>query len=107
MSLTSSDCIAIITGAARLLSAEEWSLIDLTLKEFHLPWTDNWSGDKNSYVIEMLTDASDDSLVALAHHVGFELESSASGIEPTILATWPGINGGLSCGGCGNRAKLS
>lgn len=82
MPLTPSDRIAIITDAARRLSTEEWSLIDLTLSQFGLPQTDEWSGDKGSYVMQMLTGASGDSLIALAHHVGFEIDSPASGIDP-------------------------
>ncbi|HEY1648358.1 MAG TPA: toll/interleukin-1 receptor domain-containing protein [Terracidiphilus sp.] len=67
------------------LGSEQWSLIDLTLKQFALPWTDQWSSDSNSYILEMIAKASDEALIELAQHLGFALETSASShIEPAF-----------------------
>ena len=43
--------------------------MDLTLKEFGLPRTDQWDGDKKDYVIEMLDSADDATLIELAKHL--------------------------------------
>lgn len=65
------------------LGAEEWALIDVTLKQFGLPRADTWSGTKSAYVLEMLADAKDRPLVDLGQHVGFEVEAAATlRIEP-------------------------
>lgn len=73
-----SERIKHIKAIASELSKEEWSLIDLTLKQFKLPWAEQWnSNDKDSYIIDMVSDANDDSLLELAKHLGTasELES--------------------------------
>lgn len=82
MALSPSDRIKLIAEVARRLSEESWPLIDLTLKQFDLPWTDSWSGEKDSYIFEMLTNASDDSLLQIGHHVGFEVDSPKIGLDP-------------------------
>lgn len=65
-----SERIKHIKEISKELSKEEWSLLDLTLKQFGLPWTDQWSGDKENYVIEMLSTADDSPLLELAKHLG-------------------------------------
>ena len=82
MALDRSDRIKIIAEASRRLASEEWPLIDLTLSQFGLPTTDSWSGGKDAYVIEMISKAPDDVLIALAHHIGFAVSAPAPGIDP-------------------------
>ena len=82
MALNPSDRIKIITEASRRLAGEEWPLIDLTLSQFGLPTTDTWSGEKDAYVIEMASKATDDVLITLAHHIGFEVSTPEPGIDP-------------------------
>lgn len=65
-----SERIKHIKEISKELSKEEWSLLDLTLKQFNLPWSDQWGGDKESYVIEMCSSASDEALLDLAKHLG-------------------------------------
>lgn len=65
-----SERIKHIKEISKELSKEEWSLLDLTLKQFGLPWTDQWGGDKENYIIEMLSTADDASLLELAKHLG-------------------------------------
>lgn len=65
-----SERIKHIKSISSELSKEEWSLLDLTLKQFGLPWSDQWSGDKVNYVIEMLSEAEDAPLLELAKHLG-------------------------------------
>jgi nucleoside 2-deoxyribosyltransferase len=70
---------------AERLGAEQWSLIDLTLKQFALPWTDQWSGRSDAYVMAMIENAPDQSLIDLAKHLGVSFDSAASThIEPAF-----------------------
>ncbi len=73
-----SERIKYIKGITEELSQEEWGLLDLTLREFGLPWTDTWSGGKEDYVIDMLSGAEDAPLLELAKHLGVasQLEKS-------------------------------
>lgn len=79
--MTPSERIKHIRDIAKELSKEAWPLIDLTLKQFSLRWSDNYNGgDKNTYIIDMISDAADQSLLDLAKHLGTasELESVAT-----------------------------
>jgi hypothetical protein len=60
------------------LGAEEWGLIDATLKQFGLPWLDTWNGTKTAYVLEMLDEAKDRPLVDLGQHVGYEPDGATT-----------------------------
>ena len=85
MSLSPSQRVHVITEIARRLGNEEWSLIDMTLRQFRLNWTDDWHGnDRASYVIEMIEPADDGDLIALSHHLGYELTSSRLLVEPSF-----------------------
>jgi len=76
--MTPSERINYIKGIAESLAGEEWHLIDLTLKQFDLPWSETWNGEKDGYVIEMLAGAANPALLELAKHLGVasELESA-------------------------------
>jgi hypothetical protein len=81
--LSPSQRIKLISEISKRLATESWSLIDLTLKQFKLPWTDNWQGEKDSYIVNMTEEASDETLVELGSHLGFELSvSTVSTVEP-------------------------
>jgi len=82
MALTPTQRITIIKSITQRLGSEEWPLIDLTLKQFELPWTDQWSGNKEEYVLYMIEQAADDVLVNLGSHVGFHLQDPAPRIDP-------------------------
>ena len=74
-----SDRIHLIKEISVALGKENWSIIDLTLKQFKLSWSSQWNGsDRDDYVMDMINNASDQSLVDLAKHLGVvtELESS-------------------------------
>src|SRR3954462_6255945 len=81
--LIPSERISLITEIGRRLSREEWSLLDLTLRQFKLPSTDMWDGTKESYVIQMIDRADDDVLVGLATHLGYEI-SKPSAVAPSF-----------------------
>ena len=82
MSLNPSERIKIISEAGRRFANEEWSLIDLTLSQFGLPTINTWNGEKDAYFIQCATEASDDTLMSLAHHIGFEVSTPESTIDP-------------------------
>lgn len=79
-----SERIKHIKTIASALSNEEWHLLDLTLRQFGLPWTDQWGGGtKEGYVIEMISDAADTPLLELAKHLGVASQLETA-IEPTF-----------------------
>lgn len=67
------------------LAKESWALIDLTLKQFDLPTTDQWNSSSESYVLGMVARAKDQTLLELAQHLGFTLDTvTSSHIEPAF-----------------------
>jgi hypothetical protein len=73
-----SDRINLILAIATNLSSEDWSHVDLTLRQFELPWLDAWQGTQHDYVVEMVEKADDQTLLELAEHLGLE-DVDASG----------------------------
>ena len=86
MALSSSQRVTLIKEIANRLAPESWSLIDLTLTQFGVHITDDWSGgNSQSYVLKMLEKTSDQTLIELAHHLGFSLDVPATSyIEPAF-----------------------
>lgn len=83
MPLSPSQRILLIKEISSRFGAEDWPLIDLTLKQFSLPWSEEWQGTKEDYILKMIEDAPDNSLIDLAQHVGFQFEEvSEPRIEP-------------------------
>src|SRR5437588_168932 len=82
MQLSPSQRVALMKEIAARLATEEWPLIDVTLKQFSLPWSDEWRGTKDAYLLHMIDEAPDQSLIDLAQHVGFQFEQSTPRIEP-------------------------
>jgi TIR domain len=78
MLLFPSQRVSLLKEIATRLGAEQWPLIDVTLKQFSLPWSDSWSGDKDAYLLAMLEGASDKSLLDLGQHVGFQFEDTST-----------------------------
>ena len=83
--VTPSERVKIIKAITPLLAAEQWPLIDLTLRQFKLPKAEMWEGNnRESYVIQMVSDASDGVLVQLASHLGIESLSRTSSVTPSF-----------------------
>jgi nucleoside 2-deoxyribosyltransferase len=82
MALTPSQRISLLKEISQRLANEDWPLIDVTLKQFGLPWSDEWRGTKDAYVLQMIEGGADDVLLELARHVGFQLQSAPPRIEP-------------------------
>jgi len=76
MQLSPSQRIALMKEIVARLATEEWPLIDVTLKQFSLPWSDQWQGTKDAYLLHMIDEAPDQALIDLAQHVGFQFEKS-------------------------------
>ncbi|KAF0192043.1 MAG: hypothetical protein FD165_1111 [Gammaproteobacteria bacterium] len=74
MPLSPSQRVLLMKEIAARLGTEDWPLIDVTLKQFSLPWSDEWRGSKDAYVLHMVDEAPDQSLIDLAQHVGFQFE---------------------------------
>lgn len=68
--MNTSQRINYIKDIAYKLDAEEWPIIDLTLKQFKLPWSEIWDGTKQSYIFDMLENATDEDIEHLAQHLG-------------------------------------
>jgi len=52
------------------LGPEDWTMLDVILKQFMLPTQESWSGDKQAYIAEMLGKADDAPLLEIAKHYG-------------------------------------
>ncbi len=73
--MTASERISIIRSISTKLGKENYALIDLTLKEFNLPYTNNWQGSgTDNYIIDMISEASDEALLNIAKHLGLANE---------------------------------
>jgi TIR domain len=81
VTLSPSERITTIREISNRLNPEEWAMLDLTLKQFGLKTTDEWRGDKTSYILEMVSPAPDTVLVELAKHLGFETDNGPHNIN--------------------------
>ncbi len=70
MKKTPSERIALIQRIATKLGAEDWTIVDLTLRQFGLPTYDTWEGgDKKEYVMAMIERGADEILAQLDYHL--------------------------------------
>lgn len=70
--LSKSQRIKAIKQISAHLGMENYTTIDLTLKTFSLPISNEWSGDVESYVVDKIQGATDKQLVELAEHLGID-----------------------------------
>jgi TIR domain-containing protein len=83
MVLSPSQRLVLIKAIAERLGNESWSLIDITLGEFGLSTEDTWNGTVESYVLQHVQNATDETLIDLAQHVGYKFEEAAGpGVDP-------------------------
>lgn len=82
--MTTSERIKIVKQIARELDFEEWSIIDLTLKQFKLPTNDNFSGNKLEYVIGSTHNGDDEQIQNLASHLNIDIGNTRSEIKPSF-----------------------
>lgn len=62
--------VDLIRKISERMNQEEWPMVDLILRQFDLPTTDMFNGDKIHYIIQMLDGASSDILNELAGYFG-------------------------------------
>lgn len=62
--------IKLIREISERMNQEDFTMIDLILREFALPTSDMWNGDKIGYVIQMVNGAADETLKELAGYFG-------------------------------------
>jgi len=86
MALSSSKRVTLLKEISERLGNEDWSLVDVTLKQFALPTQSIWNDSRSAYVLEMAADAPDQTLIDLAEHCGFatELKPKHQGIDPAF-----------------------
>jgi hypothetical protein len=85
MALTGSQRITLMKEISNRLSVEDYSLIDATLTQFDLPTTNEWNGTEHSYLLKMLENAPDQSLIDLGSHLGYHFEETTTSlIEPAF-----------------------
>lgn len=82
MALSPSERISLIKEITARLSAEGWSLVDLTFSQFSIPTLDQFSGDKDAYIISMVEGIADNTLLELAQHVGVDFAQQAASASP-------------------------
>ncbi|NIJ08245.1 hypothetical protein FHS31_001862 [Sphingomonas vulcanisoli] len=82
MKLTKSQRVKVIQDIAGHLDGEDWTTIDLTLKQFGLPISDQWSGSQKSYIVQMIADAKDGDLIELGQHFGMQLVGQDAAVVP-------------------------
>lgn len=83
-----SDRVALIKKLGSRLSDLEWHDLDLTLRQFGLPWTDQWEGgDKYAYCIHHIEDASSEVLGELHEHL-FDGKAFAGAVLDEARGPW-------------------
>ncbi len=65
------------------MDADDWTTVDLILKQFGFPVSDQWSGSTKSYIVEMIGDAEDGDLVELGQHFGMSFPGNEIAITDT------------------------
>ncbi len=85
MPLSASQRVSLIKEISQRLGGDTWAIIDLTLKQFGLPVSDTFNGSAGPYVLKMIEHASDEKLIELAQHLGFNPDFPAGhAIEPSF-----------------------
>jgi hypothetical protein len=66
MALQPGQRLKLITDIAAVLAAKSWTEIDVHLRQFSLPWAEQWAGgDRHSYVMTQLEGGNDAGLTGL------------------------------------------
>lgn len=70
--LTKSQRASLMESVAEHLEHKDYTVIDMILKQFSFPITDEWPGSKKGYIIEMIGNPDDEDLLEIAGHFGIE-----------------------------------
>jgi hypothetical protein len=71
MPLQAGDRINLIRRLSSKLAELEWSDLDLTLRQFGLPWSNEWQSSRYDYAIHHLEDGDEEVLLNLYEHLIF------------------------------------
>ena len=82
--LSTSERVHLISEIAARLGESNWTLVDITLRQFGLPWRSGWTGELVDYVMEMIENAPESSLIELGRHLGYEPSVSRSVVAPAF-----------------------
>jgi TIR domain len=82
MPLSASKRATLVKEVGKRLGAEEWPFIDATLNAFSLPTSNDWPGNALSYTLRMIEGATDETLMELAEHVGFQFGARPIRVDP-------------------------
>ncbi len=75
--------IKTIKKISEILGKDDWTFIDITLRQFKLPTQNTWDGNPFDYVASMIEDASKEDLIQLARHLEIYPEPSRTSPAPT------------------------
>lgn len=83
--MTASERILLLKEISNELQKEQnWSIIDLTLKQFKIPTLDIFNGEKFEYILQQIQFADDESLTDLAVHLKIHSSKTESEIFPSF-----------------------
>lgn len=82
--MSPSEKIKTVKKIAKELDSEEWSLLDLTLRQFKFPTTETFSGSKFDYIIKQLEGGQSEDIRKLAEHLEIDIYNTSSEIKPTF-----------------------
>lgn len=80
--MTASERVNLIKEIAASLSTDDWSLIDLTLKQFNFPTSDTFNGERFQYLLTYLEKGKDIDISSLAVHLNLKVSKQDSELSP-------------------------
>jgi hypothetical protein len=80
--MTASERVKLIKQIATVLSTDDWSLIDLTLRQFNFPTSDTFNGERFQYLLTYLEKGKDIAISSLAAHLNIEFSKQESELSP-------------------------
>src|SRR5574337_2190936 len=72
------DRVRLIQEICVRLQILSWNELDLILRQFRLPWSTTWNGDKSDYCMQHVEDGEDTALLDLYEHLHGKRFESAS-----------------------------
>ena len=80
--MTASERVNLIKEISSVMSTEDWSLIDLTLRQFNFETLETYNGDSFHYLLQQLESGQDSDILSLATHLKIELNTTESELNP-------------------------
>jgi hypothetical protein len=80
--MTASERVNLIKEIASIMGSEDWSLIDLTLRQFNFETLETFNGDSFHYLLQQLESGQESDIISLATHLNIELNTKESDLNP-------------------------